>query len=62
MSEDEASNMIQFISVRRELWSKLFELRNWVQFLNAIVKAVETSKSEVEEILDEAIKKLEGIE
>jgi DNA-binding PadR family transcriptional regulator len=62
MSEDEASNIVQFISMKRELWSKLFELRNWVQFLNTIAKAVEKSKSEVEEILDEAIKKLEGIE
>ncbi len=61
--EDEANEMLQFISVRRELWLKLFELRNWLQFLNAITKVLEKSesKSEIEEILDEAIKKLEDL-
>jgi len=63
INEDEASKMIQFIGVRREHWLKLFELRNWIQFLNAITKALEESKSksEIEKILDDAIKKLEEL-
>jgi len=40
---------------------KLFELRNWTRFLHLLANALEKSKSEVEEILDEAIKKLERV-
>ena len=62
ISEDEANKMFQFISMKRELWMKLFELRNWLQFINLLTKAIEKSKSEVEEIIDETIKKLEKID
>ncbi len=62
ISEDEASKMFQFISMKRELWMKLYELRNWIQFLNLLAEAIEKSKSEVEEIIDEAIRKLEEID
>lgn len=63
ISEEEATKMFQFISVKREHWLKLFELRNWVQFLNVITNAFEKSKSksEIERILDDAIKKLEEL-
>jgi len=61
ISEDEANKMFQFISMKRELWMKLHELRNWALFINLLTKAIEKSKSEVEEIIDEAIKKLEKL-
>jgi len=61
ISEDEANKMFQFISMKRELWMKLHELRNWAQFINLLVKAIEKSKSEVEEIIDETIRKLEEL-
>ncbi len=61
LSEDEADKMFQFISMKKELWMKLFELRNWTRFLHLLANALEKSKSEVEEILDEAIKKLEMV-
>ncbi len=61
ISEDEANKMFQFISMKRELWMKLHELRNWAQFINLLAKAIEKSKSEVEEIIDETIRKLEEL-
>ena len=61
ISEDEANKMFQFISMKRELWMKLHELRNWARFINLLAKAIEKSKSEVEEIVDETIKKLEEL-
>ena len=36
-------------------------IRNWAQFINLLVKAIEKSKSEVEEIIDETIRKLEEL-
>lgn len=62
ISKEEANKMLQFISMKRELWTKLFELRNWMQFLNLLAKAIEKSKSEVEEIIDDAIRKLKKID
>ena len=61
ISEDESDKMFQFISMKRELWMKLHELRNWAQFINLLARAIEKSKSEVEEIIDETIKKLEEL-
>ena len=51
--------MFEFISMKRGLWMKLYELRNWIQFINLLTKAIEKSKSEVEEIIDETIQNLE---
>lgn len=48
--------------MKRELWIKLFELRNWMQFLNLLAKTLKKSKSELEKIIDEAIKKLGGLD
>jgi len=62
IGEDEAIEMIQFISMKRGLWIKLFELRNWMQFLNLLAKTLKKSKSELEKIIDEAIKKLGGLD
>lgn len=61
ISEDEVGRILQIISMKKELWLKLFELRNWTQFLRAISKASENSKNEVERVLDEIIEKLEKI-
>lgn len=62
ISEDEAKEVFQLINFKRELWVRLFELRNWMHFLRTISKASENSKDEVEKILDETIEKLEKIE
>ncbi|RLI77397.1 hypothetical protein DRP05_10235 [Archaeoglobales archaeon] len=62
ISEDEVDEIFQVVSMKRELWIKLFELRNWIQFLNMLAKTIEKSKSEVEEVIDETIRRLEEIE
>lgn len=62
ISEDEAKEVFQLINFKRELWVRLFELKNWMRFLRTISKAFENSKDEVEKILDETIEKLEKIE
>ena len=62
ISKDEVKEVFQLINFKRELWIKLFELRNWMQFLRAISKAFENSKDDVEKILDEVIEKLEKVE
>ncbi len=49
------------MSSKKSEFLKLFELRNWTKFLNSIVKAVNKSKRDVEELLDEVIEKLERI-
>ncbi|RLI74145.1 hypothetical protein DRO97_06285 [Archaeoglobales archaeon] len=61
IGEDEVNEVFQLINFKRELWIKLFELRNWTQFLRTISRASENSKDEVERILDEMIEKLEKI-
>lgn len=58
ISEDEAEKMLDFINMKRELWFKLFELKNWVLFLNLLGKAIENSKDEAEKVIDDAIDRL----
>ncbi len=61
ISEDEAEKMLDFISMKREMLFKLFELKNWVLFLNLLTDVVEKSKTDAEKVVDDAIKKLEKI-
>jgi len=61
LSEEEAEDFYRFVSSKREIIMKLHELRNWSAFLDALVKALEKSKSKTEEILDEFIERLESL-
>jgi|Deesub1362A_J573_1020465.scaffolds.fasta_scaffold00627_6 DNA-binding PadR family transcriptional regulator len=62
IGEREADNLLEFIAMKRELWLRLFKLRNWWEFLTLVAKLAEKSKSEVEKVIDKAIEKLEKLE
>jgi len=62
IGEREADSLLDFIAMKRELWLRLFRLRNWWEFVTLLSRLAEKSKSEVEEVIDGAIEKLQRLE
>ena len=62
LTEDEADEMIEFVRIKKEEWLSLFEIKEWSKFLNLLLKAFRKSRSEVEQVIAQAIEKLEEIE
>jgi len=59
--EREAENFYSFILKKRETLIKLHRLRNWPEFVEALSKAIEISKDDVEILLKEFTEKLKNI-
>ncbi len=62
LKEDEAVEMFEFVKMKREAWLRLFEIENWSKFISLVLGALEISRSDVEAVIADAIKKLEEIE
>ncbi len=61
LSEREVGEIVNFITERREIIMKLHTLRNWSKFVEAVSKAMDRSKSDVESLLEEFIKRIDNI-
>lgn len=60
LNTEEAEYINSFISEKRMKWFRLYKLRDWIKFLDLLVKTVEIDPSFAEKVIDEAIEKLKG--
>ncbi len=58
LNEEEAEYINTFISEKRLNWFKLHKLKNWIKFLDLLVKTVNLDAGFAEEVVSEAIEKL----
>lgn len=55
LTEEEYTNLIEFMNLKRENFLRLFELRNWVRFVIMLSKTAAESKEKAERVLERAI-------
>jgi len=61
LSEKDAEEMLAFIKNFRNRHRKLYRIRNWMKFENAVISAAEKDKTAVEKLIEEFLEKIKLI-